>query len=266
MKISGAIFLLILLIGLKSCQVNNGKEDPRHHDLVIYCENGILGPVKELSDLYEKASGIDIKIRNDCARNLVSLLHYRDEVDIFIPDVHHAIDSLLAVDSLIFSRSVSLGEQALVFFVPQGNPDAFNGHLENLFNPDKGLILANPESSTLGLVTEIMLRENHLYEQSIKSALMLTIDSRNLTRNIAEGRGSLAIGWQSDYAAAKAEVDTVHIRGVSSHLLQYEARAAILGKAPHKKTAEHYLKWLTSGPSIRIFEKYHIKKDFIPGI
>ncbi|MFW5890434.1 MAG: substrate-binding domain-containing protein [Marinilabiliaceae bacterium] len=269
MKISRAIFFLAIpfMIAAPSGCNGNADEQKQPYELVIYCENGILKPIREITNSYETATGLNIRIRNDCARNLVSFLHYRDEADIFIPDAAETLTSILQVDSLFFSDLVYLGHQSLVFFVQNGNPEQFDGHLSNLFEPENGMVLANPESSTLGLLSGMMLKENLMYEDAINSVLFLTIDSRNLAQTVVKKQASLAIGWKSDYSEALShQIDTVHIKGASPGAVHHKASAALLQSAPHEEEARRYLKLLTSAFATRIFEKYEIMKDSISGI
>ncbi|MFW6389017.1 MAG: substrate-binding domain-containing protein [Marinilabiliaceae bacterium] len=245
---------------------SNGDGQNGPYELVIYCENGILEPVREITGLYEKATGLNVKIRNDCARNLVSFLHYRDEADIFIPDAAETLTSTLLVDSLFFNDITFLGHQSLIFFVQKGNPQQFDGQLKNLFKPKNGMVLANPESSSLGLLTGVMLKETLLYDEAITSVLFLTIDSRNLVQTIVKKQASLVIGWESDYNEdLLPHVDTVHIKGAAPDLIHHKASAALLHSAPHKDEARRYLELLTSPFAKRIFEKYGIRKDSLSG-
>ncbi|MGM0375971.1 MAG: substrate-binding domain-containing protein [Bacteroidota bacterium] len=270
MKSSRAIFFAAIFLIIAVFSGCNGSSDEQNASskLVVYCENGILDPVNEITDHYEKTTGTDVKIRNDCARNLVSFMHYRDEADIFIPDASEAINNLLLVDSLVFDNIVFLGNQSLIFFVPMGNPEQFEGHLKNLFSPENGMVLANPESSTLGLLSGMLLKKNLLYEDAMNSVLFLTTDSRNLKQSIIKKQASLAIGWKSDYAGAGPllPIDTVHIKGEAPEMIHHRASAAMLQNAPHKDEALKYLELLTSDFATRIFEKYEILKDSIPGI
>lgn len=269
MKISRAIFFLAILsiIAAPTGCKNNGEEQTKPPGLVIYCENGILEPVREITEHYEKATGTAVTIRNDCARNLVSFLHYRNEADIFIPDATEALNNILLVDSLIFDNMAFLGHQTLIFFVQNGNPENFDGHIKNLFEPKNGMVLANPESSTLGLLSGMMLKENLMYEEAMNSVLVLTTDSRNLVQTIVKKKASLGIGWKSDYAGTlTSPVDTVHIKGATSGAIYHKVSAALLYNAPHKEGARGYMELLTSPLATSIFEKYGIMKDSISGI
>jgi len=269
-KTAKAIFFsaIIFFTAAPSACNNNGDEQKKPSRLVVYCENGILNPVLEITDHFKKNTGINVKIRNDCARNLVSSLHYHDDADIFIPDATETINNLLMVDSLFFEDKLFLGNQSLIFFIPEGNPEQFDGHLKKLFQLENGMIMANPESSTLGLLTGILLEKNLMYKEAMGSVLFLTTDSRNLMQNIEKKKASVGIGWRSDYTGARTppKIDTVNIKGVLPSMIHHPASAAVLSSAPNKDAATRYLEFLTSDLAARIFKKYEIIKDSIPGI
>jgi molybdenum ABC transporter molybdate-binding protein len=257
-KTSGVIFFtLMVLVHFSGCIYNTSKDETREADIIVYCENGILEPVKEIISLYEKSTGLKVDIHNDCARNLTSLIHYRREADIFIPDSRLSIDLIKTANPELIADSAFLGIQTLVFMVAKGNPKRFDGQLNALLNKQFGVILANPETSTLGNASELLLQHHALYNEVKNSVLFLTIDSRGLIRNISSGQASLAISWRSDYFSNHnaLSIDTISIASPHKH---YTAMAVLLKNAHNKSNAKKQLQFLESGKSKQIFEKYGI--------
>ncbi|WP_148660843.1 substrate-binding domain-containing protein [Marinilabilia salmonicolor] len=255
------IMLFSFLIFFFSGACNTAKETDKEEDpdMIIYCENGILAPVLEIVQEYEDSTGLNISIQNDCARNLINLIHYRREADIFIPDSREALNKILAASPEMISDSVYLGNQTLVFIIPRKNPLKLSGALESLTTPENGIILANPESSTLGFSSGILLRKHLLYDQVMNSVLFLTVDSRSLVRNIASNHASLAIAWESDYLtnSIRTQVDTLSIQ--SPHK-SFPAVAVLLNTGSHKKNALQFLSILNQENARKIFEKYGIRQ------
>ncbi len=261
-RTSGVIFFTLTVFGFiftTGCKNNNPSGEENEPDLIIYCENGILGPVKELTDYFGDSTGLNVSIQNDCARNLTSLIHYRREADIFIPDTRQAIDNLALITPEIIADSVYLGHQTLLFLIERNNPSGLTGTIESLTNPDNGIILANPESSTLGHITALYLKKYHIYDKVMNSVLSLTADSRGLVRDIAANHASLAIAWKSDYLtnSNRKQVDTLSIQ--SDHK-EFPAIAVQLKSGNNKENAIKYLNWLRLPHSQKIFEKYGIRK------
>lgn len=261
-RTSGVIFFTLAVFGIifsSGCKNNNTSGEKNEPDLIVYCENGILGPVKEFTDYFEEETGLNVSIQNDCARNLTSLIHYRREADIFIPDARQAIDKLSLISPDIFSDSVFLGNQTLVFIIPLNNPSELPGTAASLTNPNNGIILANPASSTLGYITGLYLKEHQIYDSVMNSVLFLTTDSRGLVRDIAANQASLAIAWKSDYLtnSIRKHVDTLTI---SSDHKEYPAVAVQLTSGKNQDNAKRYFSWLRKPYAQKIFEKYSIRK------
>jgi molybdenum ABC transporter molybdate-binding protein len=249
----------ILLFGCINKSSDNAEPVP---DLVVYCENGILNPVREFTEYFEEKTGLSVAIYNDNARNLINQIHYRRDADIFIPDSRYALDNIRLASPDIVTDSVSLGYQTLVFIVLKGNPKNFDGTLASLTNPEYGVILANPESSTLGMVTGVMLSHYELFDPVMNSVLFLTSDSRGLIRNIDNNQASIAINWNSCIVNRDGNF-TIEVIPIQAKYTHHQAIAVILNNAPHKENAAQYLKMLNSGAAKIIMQKYGIDKEVL---
>jgi molybdenum ABC transporter molybdate-binding protein len=247
----------ILSVLYGGCKNSPKQQKDQSPNLIVYCENGILGPIKEISTSFEEKTGLKVGIQNDCARNLTNLIHYRREADIFIPDARTTIDNIMMTSPDIVLDSAFLGFQSLVYLVAKGNPSQFNGDFQSLLDPSLGVILANPETSTLGLLTGQMLKKQSVYTQIMNSVLFLTTDSRGLIRGISSGQASVAISWKSDYLfnSKHMGIDTI---SVASPYKYHPAMAIILKGAPNKRNAKEFLKVLKSKSGKKILKKYGI--------
>ncbi|MGQ1889308.1 substrate-binding domain-containing protein [Thermophagus sp. OGC60D27] len=256
-KIAISILSIISIGFLTHCK-NTQKNNEPDSKLVIYCENGILASVREFSSEFEKETGIRISIQNDCARNLSNLIHYRGEADIFIPDCRLAIDNMSMTNPELFEDTIPIGYQTLIYLVSRGNPLNFNGDFATLTSTNLGIILANPETSSLGQATEILLKKHSVYNDVVKSVLSLTTDSRGLLRNISSGQSQVAIDWASDYLSSdvmELKTDTLHI---PSDTVFFQVLAAILKDAPNKQNALKYIDRLKTHSGKKFFRKYGI--------
>ncbi|WP_291856501.1 substrate-binding domain-containing protein [Marinilabilia sp.] len=254
------IFTVLFFVIIAGCKPKLQSKETENTDLIVYCENGILGPVMEFVQAFEDSTHLNVSIQNDCARNLINLIHYRREADIFIPDSREAINNILLASPELILDSVYLGNQTLVFIIPRGNPSRLTGSLNSLTNPKNGIILANPESSTLGYTSGILLKKHKLYDQVMNSVLFLTTDSRSLIRDIASEQASIAIVWESDYLtnSIRKQVDTLAIQ---ASFKSFQTLAVTLNSGNNKKNALQFLESLKQEESRKIFEKYGITKS-----
>ena len=254
------IFILnIIIVGiLTDCKSPKNKNESDNQKLVVYCENGILASVREFSSEFEKETGIRISIQNDCARNLSNLIYYRGEADIFVPDCRLAIDNMIMTNPELFEDTVSLGYQTLIFLISRENPPNFDGDLKMLTSPHLGIILANPETSSLGLATEMLLKNHAIYDQVVKEVLSFTTDSRGLLRSVSSGQSQISIDWESDYLSSDIiglKIDTLHM---VSDAIFFPVLAAILKDAPNKQNAIKFMDRLRGEPGKKFFRKYRI--------
>lgn len=241
------------------CISNGAENENAGGELVVYCENGILDPVREIASLFEKKTGIAVHIQNDAGRHLVNQIHYLREADVFIPDSRHGITSILLTTPNLITDSVFLGYQSLVFLVPHGNPKKFDGSLYTLLTSQHGLIMANPEISTLGMVTGTLLKEQFMFDPLMNAALFFTTDSRGLIQGIITNQASVAIDWESSYISNKqAGIDTIH---VTPPVKKHPALAVTLETSSDPEKAETFLNMLTSRKGKDIFKKFGIEDN-----
>jgi molybdate transport system substrate-binding protein len=214
----------------------------------------------EITKQFKSTHDIKIRVQNDCSQNLISLLLYTREADIFIPDTRQAINKLQNVHPNLFADSVFLGYNPIVFMVAKGNPLKFNGDFNSLIERRLGIILANPETSSLGFETQELLENLSLFEPIMRdNVVALSVDSRGLLKNVATGQASLTIDWVSSFyqTGANLLVDTLPIAHLSPPPSIY---AASLTGSSHPKLAAAFLEILNSEFGIATFQKYGIKK------
>lgn len=258
------LILLFFLISVQGCifkEKRNAKEKkPAHRELVVYCENGILAPVLEITKQFQADHDIEIRIQNDCSQNLISLLQFTRDADVFIPDTKHALEKLRRVQPDIFSDSIFLGFNPMVFLVAKGNPLKFNGNLNKLNDRRLSIILANPETSSLGYETQKLLSKNSLFDKIMRDNIVaLSVDSRGLLKNVALGQAALSIDWLSSFKQNSNHllVDTISL-SVSNSLP--EIYAASLTASENPLMAQAFLETLNSNFGAEIFRKYGIRK------
>ncbi len=257
------IFLPLLLFLFQGCFKSSSRKAQKKKDteeLVVYCENGVLGPVMEITTQFKATHNVNVRVQNDCSQNLISLLLYTREADIFIPDTRQAINKLENVHPDLFRDSVFLGYNPMVFMVAKGNPLKFNGDFNSLIERRLGIILANPETSSLGFETQEILKNSSLYETIMRdNVVALSVDSRGLLKNVATGQASLTIDWASSFHQDDAHllVDTLPLTQSSPPPAIY---AASLAGSSHPQLVAAFLEILKSDFGKATFQKYGIKK------
>lgn len=262
MRVSLTLFLIIIF--LSGCKQDGDKKiskhiEPETPELLIYCENGMVSPILEISNYFESQYKCKIRIHNDCSKNLIGLINYSQKGDLFIPDCYQAIASLSKSNPTIISDSLFIGVNKLVFIVKKGNPESFDGTLFSLCKKKHAVLLANPETSSLGFETKKLFKQKNIYDSIMTNVLALSVDSRGITRSVINGEASVGVDWLSSYYynSNKILTDTICIN------TEYEiprVYASALRSSKNPGLARTFLATISSEYGSDIFAKYGIKK------
>ena len=228
--------------------------------LIIYCENAIAPPIYELKKQFEKEYHCKVIIQNDCAQNLIGLINYSNKGDLFIPSSRHSFGVLREKTEEEILDSVFLGYNSIVFMVKKGNPKKFNGKLSLLTSKDLSLIIANPETSSLGYETRNFLKEGKIYDKVIKNIVSLSTDSKGLIKSLINNQSDLIINFAS----------TIHINGnindvdiiplEPKYQKTLEVYAGILSTTENRELAESFMAFVNTSGSKSVLNKYGFSK------
>lgn len=256
-----SIFILLTL--LTSCvNHNHATKDPAPiyiPELIIYCENGIVAPIYEISQYFETRYRCKVTIQNGNVRNLTSMIDLANNGDLFIPDTNYGFSLLREKHPEILNDSLYIGTNRLVYIIPKGNPERFDGHIESMSQKKYAVIIANPETSSLGYKTKEILKSRDLYTEVINNIMTLSVDSRGLIRSVNGGEATLAIDWVSSYYynSNKERVDTMHFE---HPVPESDIYATVLSTSKNPGLAQTFLAVLSSPHAVEIFKAHGIEK------
>jgi len=260
MRVIYLLFNILLII--TSCTRNSSNlasaERGAVPELLVYCENGMVSPIMEISAIFEAQYNCKVRVHNDCARNIINIINYSKKGDVFIPDSQSAISWLKQADSLIVIDSLYIGMNKMVVIVKKDNPSSFDGQLTSLTDPKHAVVLANPETSSLGFETMQLLIDNSIYNETMLNVMTLTVDSKGLLRSVVNDKASVAIDWLSSYMGQEIEIETFDIYTENSNSMIY---ATLLKNSEYLGLAYSFMAALSSTQSSEIFAKYGIEKQ-----
>ena len=257
------LIALGILIFFNSCDITekehvNNKKDNK--ELIIYCENALAPSINELKKEFEKKYNCKVIIQNDCARNLIGLINYSFKGDIFIPSSHHSFDLLKNRSNADIIDSSFIGYNKLVFMVAKGNPKGFDGKLSTLISRDLSLIIANPESGSLGYETKKALVAQKVYNKILNNVVSLSMDSKGLIKSLKNRQADVVINFAS----------TIFINGSINYVdiipfnpdIRYSMKvyAGILSTTNHEELAKDFLTFVSTSEGKSILNKYGISK------
>jgi len=259
------IMLFFVLISFLSGCGNTHKDKvintiQQNKQLIIYCENAIAPPIYELKKQFEKEYHCKVIIQNDCAQNLIGLINFSNKGDLFIPSSRHSFRVLREKTKEDILDSVFLGYNSIVFMVKKGNPKGFKGDLSLLTSKDLSLIIANPETSSLGYETRDLLKKGKVYNKVINNVVSLTTDSKGLIKSLINNQADLIINFAS----------TIHINGnindieiiplEQKYQKELEVYAGILSTTNNRDLAESFMTYVNTSESKSVLNKYGFSK------
>ena len=200
-------YILTILIGsflfIGGCKQNRTRkvkkvvEPPK--ELVIYCENTMLNMVVDLKYMFEQKHKCNVIIQNDCSKNLMGIINYSSKGDVYIPSSSHSFADFEKNTGFYLTDSLFLGYNHLVYMVKKGNPKKFNGSTAPLKKKGKyAVIIANPETSSLGYETKAFLQKQRAYDKVLESVVSLTSDSKGLVKGLKGEQADVTLNWQSN--------------------------------------------------------------------
>ncbi len=257
-------FVLVLVLVFYGCGDSHKKRadsaKPENNELIIYCENAIAPLIYELKKQFEQKYNCKVIIQNDCAQNLIGLINYSHKGDLFIPSSKHSFNILRKKTKEEITDSVFLGYNRLVFMVKKGNPKDFSGELSTLTSKEFSLIIANPETSSLGYETRKVLIESNIYDEVLKNIVSLTTDSKGLIKSLKNNQADLVINFASTIHN-NGNVNYIDVIPFSpNHQSVSEVYAGVLSTSKNRELAQSFLAYVNNSESKSVLNRYGLSK------
>lgn len=251
------LYISIIIIAIQCRRIDKSKthvEAPQ--ELLVYCENSMVQPLLELKTEFEDEWGCEIVIHNDCSQNLISLIQYSLKGDLFMPGSQEGFNKLRARHGTIVTDSVFVGYNPLVLMVENNNPTNYSGQLSSIIANNKAIIIANPETCSLGYETKKLLEQNNVYNETLDNVISLSADSRGLIKSIFNREAQVTINWRSViYNNTNSnELDVIAIPDSDQN--PPEVYVGMLSTVESIELAHSFLEYVASSKGEQIFKKY----------
>nr|WP_321406335.1 substrate-binding domain-containing protein [uncultured Carboxylicivirga sp.] len=192
--------LILIATGCKQRKKNSTSESLQtQKELVVYCENSMLGLILNLKEQFEIQYNCKVRVQNDCAQNLMDLISYTGKGDLYIPSSTATFEKFYQETGQALMDSVFIGYNSLTFMVKKGNPTNFDGRFSSLLKDKYSLIIANPETSSIGFETRKLLQTQNVYDRLLPKIVALTSDSKGLIKELKNDKVDIVIDWESNY-------------------------------------------------------------------
>ncbi len=250
------LLLFVSIFLIFSCS----KHETKKPQLLIYCGVTMVKPMREISNIFEKKENCIIQISHGATGDLYKSIISSKVGDLFLPASHKFVDKK-NVDNLFSSEALySYNEPAL--FVKKGNPKGITNDVMNLANDKLKVIIGNPESCSIGMVTKRVLEEKGIYEKVFSSCLKIASDSRDINLIMKSHDVDLAINWMvtSGFKENKDRYDMLEIPNSKKHR---ELLSIFLIKySKHKELSKMIMDYVVSEEGKAIFSKHGFETEF----
>ena len=221
-------------------------ETPR---LTLYSGTVNRHAIKDSLREFETREGCEIATVFDGCGTLVGMMKTGTD-----PDAYFACDvSYVEQVSERFLEAVEISENPLVILVREGNPMNIES-LEDLSREDVVVGLCDPDLSALGSLTRRLLREEGVYQQSVRSgAITVTTGDLLVAQMLAGDKLDAVVVYRANCVKALDELELVRIDHPLAMAIQ---PFSVHREAAYPQLTARLCDYLTSGQSRDRFEKW----------
>ncbi len=201
------MMLFVLILPGNGCKQEQTQVTTKP-ELLIYCGMTMAQPIRLLADQLEKQEHCTVKMIINGSGNLYLSLTTNRVGDLYLPGSASYIEK--SRQEGLVSRTVKIGINKSALIVQKGNPLGITG-LRDLINPDYRTVLADHNSASIGKETRRILTTVGIYEQALDNVILLTTDSKGLTRAIKNNTADLILNWRATayWQENKASLDVL---------------------------------------------------------
>lgn len=223
-------------------------------ELLIYCGITMIHPMREVADIIEAERDCVIKISKGGSGNLLRAIRFNKAGDLFLPGSETYIETCLQ-EGLV-DETAFLGYNVAAIVVPKGNPRHISNDPGVLTNDSFVVIMADPDSGSIGREAKAVLERRGIFEALIKKGVFLTTDSKDITSAVKSGTADVGINW---YATTLWKENAEFVDGLLMDEQYAPQERLTIGLLPYSRfpdTARRFMEYASSPEGRAIFRKY----------
>ncbi|MEA3332675.1 MAG: substrate-binding domain-containing protein, partial [Pseudomonadota bacterium] len=167
--ISISIAAVITLALFSGC---SEEPKPQTKELLVYCGITMVQPIIEIAKIIEAQEKCRIEILKGGSGHLLKTIIDNQVGDMFLPGSASFMDQ--ARQEKIVKNTVVVGYNQAALMVQKGNPLQITPNLESLTDPRYAVVIANPESCSIGRESRRILENLNLYQNTLCNAIYMT--------------------------------------------------------------------------------------------
>jgi molybdate transport system substrate-binding protein len=246
----GACLLLASLAGW-------GQEKKSAPELVVAAAADLSSALQEISDGYEKKTGVKVKLSFGASGALTQQIQNGAPFDLFFSADMDYPRQLMAAGAADGASLYQYAVGRLVLWVPADSPlDVEHGGMKVLLDPSvKKIAIANPQHAPYGRAAMAALKHYGLYDQ-LSDRLVLGENISQAAQFVESGNAQAGI-----MALAHARAPAMKGKGkyweIPADAYPPLAQGVVvLSRSPHKKQAADFLDYIRTKQSAEQLRKY----------
>jgi len=204
---------LSLILSFCLCLVAVGPSANAYaDDLRIFSGAGLMKPMEELRQNFEKEHGVKIEVHYGSSGEIFGMLAVGQTCDVFIPGAEKYTQDAIK-NGWIYEPSVKkVVKHVPIIVVPGGNPANIQS-LDDLARSGVKVALGDPKAAAIGKVAKKLLGKAGLWEKVKPNVVVFAPTCNQLLIYTALEQVDATINWLdvTTWAEGKGKVETVRI-------------------------------------------------------
>ncbi|MCD6218280.1 substrate-binding domain-containing protein [bacterium] len=249
-----AVFILAAFIAISGCTGNNGQDNAKKKELLIYCGITMVKPMVEIVKIIEVQEDCKIIISKGGSGNMLNSIKINNVGDLYLPGSESYINTCL--EEGLVTKTAHIGFNKAAMMVQKGNPKNITADLENLASDEYRIVICNPISGSIGKETKKILEKKGILDDVLDNVLELTTDSKDLTRVLVEKEADLVVNWfaTSTWPENEPYIDVIPIN--DEYAEKKKLIIGLLKTSKYPEIAEKFMEYASSEKGHDIFNKY----------
>lgn len=180
---------IILAVICFSC-----KQKGNEKSLLLYCAAGMKPVVEKVAKQYFEEYGVHIDLQYGGSGTLLSNLRIAKQGDLYLAADKSYIDEAIAFGVLKETQPLAFIKPVVA--VANGNPKNIKT-VEDLFNEDIKVVIANPDAASVGRLTKKMFEQSEQWESLERNISVLMPTVNEVANTIKLGTTDAGIIWDA---------------------------------------------------------------------
>lgn len=164
-------------------------------ELLLYCGITMVRPMTEIAHAFERRENVKVTIAQGGSEDLYQSAKKSGVGDLYLPG--EPTFRTLHLKEGLLGDFVTIGYNQMALMVQKGNPHNIKADPRELLRKDLTVIIGNESSGSVGKETKDILETLGIYTGVVRSAALLSPDSRTLANTLKKKEADLVMNWRA---------------------------------------------------------------------